>query len=415
MYIIRQKYHDAIKYSVSKMPITVLIGARQIGKTSLMRSLKMKTPYYSIDGQLPDMIDLFSDLQSVKNLLQYKLGDGFDGLFIIDEFQYIPDISSKLKILVDHYPKLKILCSGSSSLEIIQKVEESLAGRVRMIYVNSLSFSERVLFESESLFNEYQNYNIDVNLSAINIKIKNLLDDYLVFGGMPRMALEQNPSEKIQILDDIYKTYLMRDVRSFIRNEDSVGFNKLLKLLALQISNLVNINDLSRSTGLTYNKCVDYIYLLEQMFIIKLISPYDSNKKKAIKKMKKVFFLDLGLRNIIINNFNDIDSRQDNGALFENYVFLEIIKNADPFSKLNFFRTRDGAEVDFVLNNMYNLQSFEVKFKNLNKASSYRSLTNFNSEESVKESFVINRTLNDEKDIIRYIPGHLVEKIFSAK
>jgi len=415
MYKIRSKYHDAIKYSVSKMPITVLIGARQTGKTSLMRSLKTDMTKYSIDGQLPDMIDLFANLESVVNLLKYKLGNDVKGLFIIDEFQYIPDISSKLKILVDHFPNLKILCSGSSSLEIIQKVEESLAGRVRMIYVNSLSFSERVLFEDNQLYNDYLNYDLDTNYAFFDIRIKNMLDDYLVYGGMPRMALETSKREKIQILDDIYKTYLMRDVRSFIRNEDSVGFNKLLKLLALQIGNLVNINELSKTTGLTYNKCIDYIYLLEQMFIIKLVDPFDSNKKKAIKKMKKVFFLDLGLRNIIINNFNDIDSRQDNGALFENYVYLEIIKHSDPYSVINFFRTRDGAEVDFVLNDMYNLSTFEVKFKKLDKTTSYRSLTNFNKEENVAKSYVINRSLNDQNGIVKYIPGHLVEKIFDRK
>ena len=326
MYKIRAKYHDAIRHSVSKMPITVLIGARQIGKTSLMKSLDVAMPKYSTDGQLPEVIDLFSDLNGVIEMLKSKFDDKLNGLFVIDEFQYIPDISSKLKILADHYPNLKILCSGSSSLEIIQKVEESLAGRIRMIYVNSLSFGESVLFEDEKLFKEYEKYTLDTKWVVMDSKIRNLLDKYLIFGGMPRMALETDEREKIQVLDDIYKTYLMRDVRSFVRNEDSVGFNKLLKLLALQISNLVNINELSKSSGLTYNKCVDYIYLLEQMFIIKMVEPFESNKKKAIKKMKKVFFLDLGLRNIIINNFNDIDSRQDSGALFENYVYLEIIK-----------------------------------------------------------------------------------------
>ena len=415
MYKIRAKYHDAIRHSVSKMPITVLIGARQIGKTSLMKSLDVAMPKYSTDGQLPEVIDLFSDLNGVIEMLKSKFDDKLNGLFVIDEFQYIPDISSKLKILADHYPNLKILCSGSSSLEIIQKVEESLAGRIRMIYVNSLSFSESVLFEDENLFNEYEKYTLDTKWVVMDPQIRNLLDKYLIFGGMPRMALETDKREKIQVLDDIYKTYLMRDVRSFVRNEDSVGFNKLLKLLALQISNLVNINELSKSSGLTYNKCVDYIYLLEQMFIIKMVEPLESNKKKAIKKMKKVFFLDLGLRNIIINNFNDIDSRQDSGALFENYVYLEIIKHADAYSTINFFRTRDGAEVDFVINDMYKLQTFEVKFKSLETTKSYRALTNFNKEENISESFVINRKLNAENGIVKYLPGHLVEKVFQKK
>ena len=350
----------------------------------------------------------------VEALLKIKLNKSIKGLFIIDEFQFINKISTKLKILIDANKGLKILCSGSSSIDIIQNVEESLAGRVRVLNIHSLSFSESLLFVSKHLYNEYNKYDVTTNSIIISSEIKQQLKNNLIFGGMPRVVLENNIEDKIQILDDIYRTYLLRDVKSYIRNQDSVGFNKLLQILAIQISNLVNINDLSKSTGLTYNKCEEYLYLLEQMYIIKLISPFETNKKKAIKKMRKVYFLDLGLRNKIINNFNDIDLRVDNGAIFENFVFLEIIKSMKPYSIINFYRTRDGAEVDFVINDMINLTSIEVKYKDLIKPVFYKALSNFNKDENVSNSFVVNLNLNEFNNGIKFIQAILIEKIFKS-
>ena len=407
----RKKYLSKIEKSLSESPITVLIGARQVGKTSLLESLKTNLTVLKLDGQLPDTNNLFADINDLISFLKIKLNEQLKGLLIIDEFQMIHNISSSLKILVDNYKELKILCSGSSSLDIIQNVKESLAGRIRMIYVYSLSFSENLLFKDENLLDEYKKYNKNTRSVIISPEIKQVLNVQLIYGGMPRAALLVKPESKIQVLDDIYKTYLLKDVKNYVRNSDSVGFNKLLKLLALQIGNLVNINELSRISGLSYTKCEDYIYLLEQMFIIKLIEPYETKKRKAIKKMKKVFFLDLGIRNIIIQNFNPLDIRTDSGALFENFVFLEIIKNIETYYSLYFFRTRDGAEVDFILDNMFQKTSIEVKYKALKKPVFYKALNNFNTGENISQSFVVNLQLNEKQNNIHFIPAYLTEKI----
>jgi len=410
---LRQKYLSKIETSIAENPITILIGARQVGKTSLMESFKIKKTILKLDGQLPDTNNLFADINNVISFLKLKLNEKIEGLLIIDEFQMINNISKSLKILVDKYKNLKILCSGSSSLDIIQKVEESLAGRVRMIYVYSLSFSENILFKDKNLSDEYQKYDKKTNTAIISSEIKQILEEQLIYGGMPRATLTLNPNSKIQILDDIYKTYLLKDVKTYVRNSDSVGFNKLLKLLALQIGNLVNINELSRTSGLSYNKCEDYIYLLEQMFIIKLVEPYETNMRKAIKKMKKIFFLDLGIRNIIIKNFNAPDLRQDMGALFENFVFLELLKHSETYHYINFYRTRDGAEVDFIFDNMMQKTSIEVKYKPLKKAIFYKALNNFNANENITQSYVVNLQLNEQQNNIHFIPAFLTEKIFT--
>ena len=323
MIINREKYLSKINTGIERSPITVLIGARQVGKTSLLKSVKPHLTTLTLDGQITDTQNLFANTNTLISFLEIKLNKTLKGLLIIDEFQMINKISSVLKILVDSYNDLKILCSGSSSLDIIQQVEESLAGRIRMIYVNSLSFSENILFISNNLYKEYQKYSIDTDTSVISPKMQQILNEQLIYGGMPRVSLIDKPDEKIQVLFDIYQTYILRDVKSYVRNQDSVGFNKLLTALALQTANIVNVNELSRTSGLSYNKCIEYIYLLEQMFIIKLIEPYETNRRKAITKMKKVFFLDIGIRNIIIKNFNNLELRSDTGALFENFVFLE--------------------------------------------------------------------------------------------
>jgi len=410
---LRVKYYTKIKNSIEKMPITVLIGARQVGKSSILKSLNIKRKKVFLDGQLDETNDLFKKQASIINYLKIKLNDQLDGILIIDEFQMISKISSTLKVLADNYPLLKILCSGSSSIDIIQKVEESLAGRVRMIEAYSLSLSESILFKyHQVLLDEYNKYKLDTQTEIISDNIRNLLTQHLVFGGMPRTWLERNPVEKMQILHDIYSTYLLRDVKSFVKNKDSIGFNKLTRLLALQIGNLVNINELSRNTGLTYKKCEDYIYLLEQMYIIKLIEPFESNRRKAIKKMKKVYFLDLGIRNMIIQNFNEPDLRMDNGALFENFVLLEILKNKASYTKIYFYRTRDGAEVDFILNDMFNLTSIVVKYKSLKKPIYLKALANFNKDEKVKYSYVVNKNYTNFETENKYITASAIEKIF---
>jgi len=149
----------------------------------------------------------------------------------IDEFQYINNISTMLKLLVDEKTRLKIICSGSSSLNILQTVEESLAGRVRILPIYSLSFPEYIQFNDENLYAKYMKYPVDIDCKVIDKHIPILLNEYLLYGALPRVALAKAVQDKIELLNDIYQTYLLHDVRSFVRNEDFVGFNKMLNKL----------------------------------------------------------------------------------------------------------------------------------------------------------------------------------------
>ena len=412
MYLPRNFYINKIHKAFQSLPIVVLIGLRQVGKTTIMQNIELNDDRLFLNGQNPETAELFQKYTTLKDFLQINLNNNIKGFLLIDEFQFIPGISTMLKLLVDQNKDLKIVCTGSSSLDILQKVEESLAGRVRVIEVFSLSFEEYLMFKDNELYELYKKYDKTTPIEVIHKQIPLKLNEYLLYGGLPRAALQQSPDEKIEILDDIYRTYLLRDVRSYIRNEDTVGFNKLLRLLASQIGNLVNVNELANSSGLSYKKCDEYLSLLEQMFIIKLLEPFLTNKRKMITKMRKVYFTEIGLRNLIYGSFNKIDVRTDSGSILENFVFLELKRKIGKAGNMNYFRTQDGVEVDFVINNFQEYLAIEVKGKNMAKPVFMRNMESLGKIQTIRSHFVINNTLNTNYKGFNFIPGYLTSSIF---
>jgi len=407
----RTKYLKMITDGFRVVPIVVLIGARQVGKTSLMESVEVKGKKLFLNGQDAEVAALFQKFSIIEQYLKSYLHKKLKGCLMLDEFQYISGISTMMKLLTDKYPSLKILCSGSSSLKILQEVEESLAGRVRIIEVSSLSLEEYILFKDKKLYQLYKGFDGNTESSALTAQVSNFFAEYLIYGGLPRAALLATPEDKIAVLNDIYTTYLLKDVRNYVENEFIVGFNKILRMLALQIGNMVNINSISTETGVPYKKCEEYIYLLEQMYIIRMIEPYETNRRKSITKMKKVFFCDTGLRNMIVKNFNEIDFRLDNGAIFENYIMQELWRNKSSGRTLQFFRTSDGAEVDFVLHTLREKIAVECKYKTMTKPVSLAAFNRFCDDEDIRKRFIVNKNLNTTHNGAKFIQGFLVKTI----
>ena len=195
--VVRESYLHKIGTAFQSLPIVVLIGARQVGKTSIMRTYPVNGFRNTlwINGQDPDMAALFQHLSIIEQYLKFNLNDDLDGLVMIDEFQYIDGISTMLKLLTDAHPQLKVLCSGSSSLDILRNVHESLAGRVRVIEVLSLSFSEYLLFTDATLCSMQQSLP-NLNDGALVAPLQRAYQTYLIYGGLPRVALCPNPQEK---------------------------------------------------------------------------------------------------------------------------------------------------------------------------------------------------------------------------
>ncbi|MFW5805424.1 MAG: ATP-binding protein [Bacteroidales bacterium] len=408
---LRKTYIDKITEALKLVPIVVLIGARQVGKTTIMKNLPLNKVCVFLDAQDPEVAERFKKKSLIENYLKIHINPELNGFLLIDEFQYIDNISVFLKLLVDHNPNLKIICSGSSGINVIQNVKESMAGRVRMINVYSLSLSEYLMFKDKALSDIFSKYDLNTEYENIEPEIKQFLNEYLIYGGMPRLALTDNTEQKAELLEDIYKTYLLRDVRSFIRNEDFVGFNKLLRLLASQAGNMVNINNLSKECSLSYKKTEEYLYIIEQMYIIQLIEPFHSNRKKVITKMRKVFFTDTGLRNIILGNMNALEKRTDKGELTENFVLLEIRRKLLNHYKVYYYRTLDGSEVDFIVDNMKKLIPVEVKHSAFNRIKNLKNLNAFIETHKTDNPYVVNKNLNMVNNNTHFIPYVLAEKL----
>lgn len=408
----REKYEKKITEAFKFLPIVVLIGARQVGKTSIMQTYPTEGYRNTLflNGQDAEVAERFQKLSTIEQYLSIYLNPDFDGLLLIDEFQFIEGVSTMLKLLTDKHDKLKVLCSGSSSLDILKSVEESLAGRVRIIEVLALSFSEYLLFRDEKLFQLQQSL-ADAADEALVSDLQAAYQEYLVYGGLPRTALTMNPDEKVELLNDICQTYLLNDVRRYVANEHFVGFNKLLRLLATQIGNLVNINELSRESGLPYSDCENYVNLLQKMYVIKLIEPFFTNRRKVIGKMKKVYFCDLGLRNIIYGNFNEMPFRTDNGAIFENEILLELWRNRKAGETISFYRTQNGTEVDFVTESAQRKMAVECKYRHFEKPVSIAALNGFCEEEGISLRYVANINASFEYTKVKFIPGIVCDRI----
>jgi predicted AAA+ superfamily ATPase len=411
MYINRIKYETEIIEGFKNTPIIVLMGPRQVGKTMLMDNVNLKENKIRLNGQDTDTGLIFSSYGNLKNFLISNLNKDLTGYILIDEFQYLYNISTILKILVDENKGIKVICTGSSSLDINQKVEESLTGRIRTINIHPLSFEEFLKFKNEEVYNIYLNYDLNTNDEIVSQTLKFYFSEFLVYGGLPKVSLENNPEEKIRLLKDIYQTYLIRDVKNYIETKNTVGFNKLLKLLANQISSLISINELSRSSELKYHLCSEYIYLLEQMYIIKPLPPFSGNKRNIISKHKKLYLYDNGIRNIIYGDFNNVDIRNDNGKLFENAVFNELDIKKGLITNLYFYRKMNLTEIDFIIEKESKLIIAESKFKFFRHPVVPKSYYGFSEEFQVKEKFLINKNLNTDLNDVKFIQGYLTGKL----
>ena len=324
--------------------VLIIYGPRQVGKTTLikefMANTKLKYKFESGDNIRTQQILSSQDFDLLK-----KYVDGYE-LLIIDEAQEIPNIGMGLKILVDQVPGLKIIATGSSSFNLSQNVGEPLTGRKRTLTLYPFSQSELLKIHSE-------------------FELKEKLKEFLVFGSYPEVITAKNRNEKILVLDELVNSYLLRDVLSLENIKASNRLMQLLKLIAFQVGNEVSLNELATKVALDVKTVARYLDLLEKGFVIKRIGGYGNNLRTEITSKAKYFFLDKGVRNGIISQFNELDSRNDVGALFESFVLMERIKsNAYKFryGDTYFWRTHTGQEIGMVEERDGNQYGFEFKW-----------------------------------------------------
>lgn len=322
----------------------IIYGARQVGKTTLVaeiiNELGLKT--LSVNGDQSRYQDIISsrDLTKINSLVE-----GYEALFV-DEAQRIPEIGLNLKIILDNLPTLKVIVTGSSSLDLASKISEPLTGRVWNYHLYPISFLElRKLY----------------NLAELD----DLLEDKMVFGLYPELFSITSVKEKTEYLRNLTDAYLYKDLIEFGGLKNSFKIRGLLKLLAFQIGSQVSLTEIGRSIEMSKETVERYIELLEKSFVIFRLKGFSRNLRKEVTKMDKIYFYDLGVRNTLIDNLKPAEDRNDLGQLWENFLVVERLKHnayLQNYSTNYFWRTLTGAELDYIEENEGHLWGFEFKY-----------------------------------------------------
>ncbi len=337
----------------------VLLGARQVGKTTILRKL------------FPDAKYLLVDESSIFNILETYSSDSYKSLIgnadmiFIDELHLLSNPGRAVKLIYDQLPSVKVVVTGSSSLHIKNKTAESMAGR-------AINYSLYPLTLGEFLNQRDIEENFDINIidRIVTNKLKDTLKTYdkdsileniMLYGQYPHLV---NNGLDTLYLKNMVDKFIFKDIIELNLIEDRFKALELLKLLAYQIGNIINYSEISIRIGLKIETVQRYIQIFEDSFIIYRLYPYSTKARDEIGKSPKIYFWDLGIRNALIDNFDNLNIRNDSGAIFENFVINEIKKEIDYYDlnyKVNYWRLKSGSEVDLILSNNNELIACEIK------------------------------------------------------
>jgi len=372
------------KVAVRKDRAWLIVGPRQSGKSTMVWHQIRR---FSPDVLFINMEDplLRAQLISPVDLAEY-IRDRlpFIKAVFIDEIQHMEEAGLFVKGLVDAGLRLPMWVTGSSSFELQSKTRESLAGRATRIRLLPFGLNEILDHVGPS------------NLLAKEKRCDEIVSHQLVYGSYPPIYLEKTDSEKRFLLNDLVEALILRDASDLFRIKRIDAFRKLLTLLAGQICNLINFSELASICNVDVGTIKNYIEILDESHIVKQLPPYAGGKRREITGSKKIFFVDNGIRNQLLNSFSmDLDLRIDKGVLFENWVFTEINKFLPIHSGFNFWRSKARAEVDFVIEYGNQLIGVETKFSTLKTTKITRSIRSFIEAYQPDEFVVLNRTLED--------------------
>ena len=416
--MIKRKLLEQITDHLKKPEISLIIGPRQAGKTTLMRILEqnlrqkgINTIFLSLDFEKDKPFFTSQELL----LKKISLEVGQRGVVFIDEIQRKENAGIFLKGLFDllqystgvgdeqNLP-YKLIVSGSGSLELKEKIHESLVGRKRIFELSTVTFEEFIHYQTNYRYtNNFKEF-LEIEQNQITL----YLQEYLCYGGYPRIITERNTLEKHIVMDEIYNSYLNKDIKSLLNVEKIDAFTTLIRLLATQIGNLINYQELATATGLSQQTIKNYLWYAEKTFIIKKLPPFFRNQRKEIVKAPKIYFLDIGLRNYACGLFGNYLLTSNDGSIFENFIF-NILTEAIRYTgaSLHFWRTKDKAEVDFIINFGDMVIPIEVKSE-LKIPKIQRSMRSFIDKYKPEKAIIINKTLKDSIQVhntkIYFIP-----------
>ena len=343
-YLVRDLSENIIK-KLKPNKVVIILGARRVGKTVLVKEIlrKLNEPFLALNGEDINVHDKLA-IRTVEN---YKQIIGSYKLLYIDEAQKIPEIGLKLKLMVDEIEGLKVIISGSSSFDIYKDAGEPLTGR---------KYSFNLYAISENEYNQVEN-----NISKVD-KIR----ERLIYGNYPELLHIPDQEDKVDYLNEMVSSYLLKDILVYENIKNSQKIFNLLRLIAFQIGGEVSLQELGKQLGISKNTVEKYLDLLSRVYILHKVEGFSRNLRKEITKNSRWYFLDNGIRNAVIANFNPIESRNDIGQLWENYMISERLKfqEYNRISSNNYFwRTYEQQEIDWVEERNGSLFGYELKWK----------------------------------------------------
>lgn len=350
--------------------ISIIIGPRQVGKTTLLRQL-----HEQMGGLFLDL-DIYSNFEKVgsyENFINTIILNGYTKTqhtpfyVFLDEFQRYEDLSLVLKNIYDHHPNVKIYATGSSSITIKNHIQDSLTGRKHITYLYPLSFREFLHFKGHddlvSALDGMQKIQTTKDYTKLIPEVIPYLNEFFVWGGYPEVTLTETQEGKQTVLKDIFDLYLRKDIVEYLKIEKVRSVKILLEQLAVNHGAQTNFNKYANRAGIDVKTAQNYTEIFSETFLLHIARPFFVNKNKEITKMPKVYFLDNGVRNYFINNFTAMEKRADAGVLLESYVIGELIKTGTPKEQIKYYRDKQKHEVDIIIDSVSRQMPIEIKYK----------------------------------------------------
>ncbi|MCC6298697.1 MAG: ATP-binding protein [Anaerolineales bacterium] len=336
--------YEPLESHIQPAKVLLIYGPRRVGKTTLLQNFLKNTPLkYKLDSGDNTRTQEILSSQDFKQILSYA--EGYE-LLAIDEAQNIPNVGMGLKIIVDQMPNIRVVATGSSSFELAGQVGEPLTGQKRTLTLYPLAQSELL-----SIHNRFE--------------LKEHLEEYLVFGAYPEVVSSATQKEKIEAIAEIANSYLVKDILAFDRVKNSKTLLDLLKLLAFQVGSEVSLTEIGTQIGVDYKTVQRYLDLLAKAFVIVRLGGFSRNLRNEVTNKAKYYFMDNGIRNALIAQFNSVDNRNDIGQLWENFVFIERLKHRTYrsfYANMYFWRTYDQQGIDLVEERDGKLFGYEAKW-----------------------------------------------------
>jgi uncharacterized protein len=395
--IVKRDLLEAIKPFIKRREYLAITGPRQSGKTVLLSLIKeymekelgvAANKIESVTFEDRKMLAQFT--ASPAELVESYIASGVKYLFI-DEFQYAKQGGQKLKLIYDTFKDFKIIITGSSSLEIKAQAGKYMVGRLLSFCLYPFSFAEFLSGRDKRLHAVYEKkhaavrdfifmakrFRSDKGADVFAGDFLSLYEEYLVWGGYPAAALEKRHEVREKLLNDINNNYLLKDIKGLLELATEDKLVKLAELLSAQAGGIVNYSTLSASSGLDFRNLKKHLNILEETFICSEVKPFFVNKLKELTKNPKVYFIDNGFRNSMIDDMRPVNKRQDAGALAENSVFGRLKEMCGQDKPLNYWRTKAGAEMDFVIRVEGEEVPIEVKYSDFDAEKLTRSYMSF--------------------------------------